>query len=386
MIRQLLISLMLVVGAPSIAAAASFDCDRAATQIDVAACNNPELSAYENLLKQYPEDETYLKVLFVAGTPIAEATEMVRAYKERQSGSVSIGEFFHNTMFSEAYLNNYDWLTDRIEERLPISGPSTYNWVADGVDRFFQLPIVVLRDIYKYEVVQQREYINSLMMSPEQFKAYWETEIDTAAAAKWFQASYHNQRFSDGQIDLDYSAVVRTTFSFGQILALFWLFTLCWSFKVATSHVREPSKDTLKRVFFLQLLGSTGYGISKGISDPKDIVFVLSPILWVPIVLAAAWVTVKALNLASTAYRYVYSRYDDMPDYQVRQDSAERTMDHDDMPDYQVRQDSAERTMDPQIVRFVDGSGNTRYRVSNQNFPTLNSAESYLNRLKSYTK
>lgn len=318
------------------------------------------------MLRQYPEYETYLKGLFVAGTPIAEATEMVRAYKERQSRTVSISDFFHN-QFDEAYLNNYDWLTDRIEERLGSSDPSTYNWVADGVDRFFQLPIFVLRDIYKYEVVQQREYINSLLMSSEQFKAYWETEIDTAAAAKWFQASYDNKRLSDGQIALDYSAVVRTTFSFGQILALFWLFTLCWSFKVATSHVREPSKDTLKRVILIQLLGSTGYGILKGISDPKDIVFVLSPILWVPIVLAAAWVTVKALNLASTAYRYVYSRYDDMPDYQVRQDSAERTM-------------------DPQIVRFVDDSGNTRYRVSNQDFPSIYSAESYLNRLKSHTK
>ena len=155
--------------------------------------------------------------------------------------------------------------------------------------------------------------------------------------------------------------------TFAQTLALFWLVTLCWSFIVATSHVRKPSKDTLKRVILIQLLGSTGYGILKGISDPKDIVFVLSPILWAPIVLAAAWVTVKALNLASTAYRYVYSRYDDMPDYQVRQDSAERTM-------------------DPQIVRFVDGSGNTRYRVSNQDFPTLYSAESYLNQLKSDKK
>jgi hypothetical protein len=264
-------------------------------------------------------------------------------------------------------LNNYDWLTDRIDERLGSSDPSTYNWVADGVDRFFQLPIFVLQDIYKYEVVQQREYINSLLMSSEQFKSYWETEIDTAAAAKWFQASYDNKRLSDGQIALDYSAVVRTTFSFGQILALFWLFTLCWSFKVATSHVKKPSKDTLKRVFSIQLLGLTGYGILKGISDPKDIVFVLSPILWVPIVLAAAWVAVKALNVASTASSYVYSRYDDMPDYQESRDSAERAM-------------------NPQIVRFVDSSGNTRYRVKDKVFPTLYSAESYLNRLKSDTK
>ena len=94
---------------------------------------------------------------------------------------------------------------------------------------------------------------------------------------------------------------------------------------------------------------------------------ILTPLVWVPIVLAAAWVTVKALNLASTAYRYVYSRYDDMPDYQVSQDSAERAM-------------------DPQIVRFVDSSGNTRYRVKDKDFLTLYSAESCLNRLKSYTK
>jgi hypothetical protein len=71
--------------------------------------------------------------------------------------------------------------------------------------------------------------------------------------------------------------------------------------------------------------------------DPKDFVFILSPLVWAPIVLAAAWVVVKALNVASTVFSFEYSRYDDMPDYQVRRDSAERAM-------------------NPQIVRFVDSS------------------------------
>ena len=83
--------------------------------------------------------------------------------------------------------------------------------------------------------------------------------------------------------------------------------------------------------------------------------------------MAAAWVVVKALNVASTVFSFEYSRYDDMPDYQVRRDSAERAM-------------------NPQIVRFDDSSGNTRYRVKDKDFLTLYSAESYLNRLKSDTK
>ena len=49
MIRQFLISLMLVVGVPSIAAAASFDCDRAATETEIVICSDPELSALDEL-------------------------------------------------------------------------------------------------------------------------------------------------------------------------------------------------------------------------------------------------------------------------------------------------------------------------------------------------
>ena len=270
MIRPLVISLMLFMGTPSIAAAASFDCDRAATQIDVAACNNPELSAYEDLLRQYPDQEYFLKGMMITGIPIAEAAEQVGAYQERE----------------EAYWNNIDCFN--------------------------------LGPIPSFEETQ--------------FCSAW----------------YYN-------------------ITFGQSLAFFVLLTLVWSFKVAISHVRNPSKATLQRIFYIQLCGSCCNGFFRGLYDPKDFVLILTPLVWVPIVLAAAWVTVKALNLASTAYRYVYSRYDDMPDYQVSQDSAERTM-------------------DPQIVRFVDGSGNTRYRVLSKHFPTLYSAESYLNRLKSYTK
>ena len=49
MIRQLLISLMLAVGAPSLTLAASFDCDRAATETEITICADPELSALDEL-------------------------------------------------------------------------------------------------------------------------------------------------------------------------------------------------------------------------------------------------------------------------------------------------------------------------------------------------
>ena len=270
MIRSLFISFMLVVGAPSLTLAASFDCDRAATQIDVAACKNPELSAYEDLLRQYPDQEYFLKGMMITGIPIAEAAEQVRAYQERE----------------EAYWNNIDC---------------------------FNLGVI---------------------------PSFEETQFCSA----W----YYN-------------------ITFGQSLAFFVLLTLVWSFKVAISHVRNPSKATLQSIFYIQLCGSCCHGFFRGLYDPKDFVLILTPLVWVPIVLAAAWVMVKALNVASTVFRFVYSRYDDMPDYQVSQDSAGRAM-------------------NPQIVRFVDSSGNTRYRVKDKDFPTLYSAESYLNRLKSDTK
>lgn len=50
MIKPPLISLMLLLGAPSIAVAASFDCDKAATETEVAICANPELSALDELM------------------------------------------------------------------------------------------------------------------------------------------------------------------------------------------------------------------------------------------------------------------------------------------------------------------------------------------------
>ena len=50
MIRPLLISLMLVVGVPSTTVAASFDCDRAATETEIAICSDPEMSALDELM------------------------------------------------------------------------------------------------------------------------------------------------------------------------------------------------------------------------------------------------------------------------------------------------------------------------------------------------
>ena len=50
MIRQILVSVMLLVGVPSIAVAASFDCDKAATETEIAICSDPELSALDELM------------------------------------------------------------------------------------------------------------------------------------------------------------------------------------------------------------------------------------------------------------------------------------------------------------------------------------------------
>ena len=51
MIRPLLISLMLVVGVPSTTVAASFDCNKATTETEIAICSYPELSALDDMME-----------------------------------------------------------------------------------------------------------------------------------------------------------------------------------------------------------------------------------------------------------------------------------------------------------------------------------------------
>ena len=145
---------------------------------------------HEDLLRQYPNSERYLDTLFAAGIPVEEAAEKMQSYQERQSKTVGVREYFFNSMMMTddeemdaqglGMLSNYEWLTNRIEERLEANDPSTFRWIAGGVDNFAQLPLIILRDIQRYDEAKSQEYAETLILDPEAFKAYWEVELASA--------------------------------------------------------------------------------------------------------------------------------------------------------------------------------------------------------------
>lgn len=146
--------------------------------------------SHEDLLRQYPDSQTYLESMFEAGVPVEEAAVFVKAYQERQSKTVGVREFFFNSMMMTddgeidpqglGMLSNYEWLTNRIEERLEASDPSTFRWIAGGIDNFAQLPLIILRDIQRYDEAKSQEYAETLNLPPEAFRAYWEAELNSA--------------------------------------------------------------------------------------------------------------------------------------------------------------------------------------------------------------
>ena len=146
--------------------------------------------SHADLLRQYPNSEVYLDTLFAAGLPVEEAAERMRAFQERQSKTVGLREYFFNSVMMTddeeidaqglGMLSNYEWLTNRIEERLEASDPSTFRWIAGGIDNFAQLPLIILRDIQRYDEAKSQEYAEALLLPPEAFKAYWEAELDSA--------------------------------------------------------------------------------------------------------------------------------------------------------------------------------------------------------------
>jgi len=146
--------------------------------------------SHKDLLRQYPNSQTYLESMFEAGVPVEEAAVFVKAYQERQSKTVGVREFFFNSMMMTddgeidpqglGMLSNYEWLTNRIEERLEASDPSTFRWIAGGIDNFAQLPLIILRDIQRYDETKSQEYAETLNLPPEAFRAYWEAELNSA--------------------------------------------------------------------------------------------------------------------------------------------------------------------------------------------------------------
>ena len=146
--------------------------------------------SHEDLLRQYPNSEVFLNTLFAAGIPVEEAAERLSTYQERQSKTVGLREYFFNSMLMTddeeldpqglGMLTNYEWLTNRIEERLEANDPSTFRWISAGIDNFAQLPLIILRDIQRYDEAKSQEFAETLNLAPEVFKAYWESELDSA--------------------------------------------------------------------------------------------------------------------------------------------------------------------------------------------------------------
>ena len=129
--------------------------------------------SHEDLLRQYPNSEVFLNTLFAAGIPVEEAAERLSTYQERQSKTVGLREYFFNSMLMTddeeldpqglGMLTNYEWLTNRIEERLEANDPSTFRWISAGIDNFAQLPLIILRDIQRYDEAKMQYKLNGVV-------------------------------------------------------------------------------------------------------------------------------------------------------------------------------------------------------------------------------
>ena len=144
----------------------------------------------DDLVRQYPDSERFLNVLFAAGVPVEEAAVDVAEYLARQEKTVGVREYFFNSMlmtddqeinpYGLAMLSNYEWLSNRIEERLEINDPSTARWLAAGsVEALSWLPVSI-RNLARGDESKTIEFAETLNMEPEEFKEFWESELDSA--------------------------------------------------------------------------------------------------------------------------------------------------------------------------------------------------------------
>jgi len=168
--------------------------------------------SHADLLRQYPNSEVYLDTLFAAGLPVEEAAERMRAFQERQSKTVGLREYFFNSMMMTddeeidaqglGMLSNYDWLSNRIEERLEANDPSTFRWITAGTIDFINWIPLSLKNIARDDEDKTIEFAESLTLEPEAFKAYWEAELDSAEREGIFNIrEYENLRELQVQLE-----------------------------------------------------------------------------------------------------------------------------------------------------------------------------------------
>ena len=144
----------------------------------------------DDLVRQYPDSERFLNVLFAAGVPVEEAAVDVAEYLARKEKTVGVREYFFNSMlmtddqeinpYGLAMLSNYEWLSNRLEERLEINDPSTARWLAAGsVEALSWIPVSI-RNLARGDESKTVEFAETLNMEPEEFKQFWEDELDSA--------------------------------------------------------------------------------------------------------------------------------------------------------------------------------------------------------------
>jgi hypothetical protein len=168
--------------------------------------------SHEDLARQYPDSQVYLETLRVSGASVEEAAKMFEARLERQKESVSAREFLFNSMLmiddeelnpvGVRMLSNYEWITNHIEKRLEANDPSNAKWVAGGFDNFAQLPLLITRDILRYDQKKSEEYLQSLNLPPEEFQEYWLKEVDSAEREGIFNIrEYENLKELQAQLE-----------------------------------------------------------------------------------------------------------------------------------------------------------------------------------------
>jgi len=220
----------------------------------------------DDLVRQYPDSERFLNVLFAAGVPAEEAAVDIAEYLARQEKTVGVREYFFNSMimtddnqinpYGLAMLSNYEWLSNRIEERLEINDPSTARWLAAGsIEALSWLPVSI-RNLARGDESKTVEFAETLNMEPEEFKEFWESELDSAEREGLGNfREYENLRELQTQLE---NFGTDPAANFKQFMAMVELATLGMSSRIirgigrlgfqSAKGIPAASREVLKRV------------------------------------------------------------------------------------------------------------------------------------------
>ena len=273
--------------------------------------------SYEDLLRKYPDSAVYFETLRAAGTSAKEAAKMFEAYLARIQNAIGPREFVFNSLKMNPQgvrmLSNYEWLTKFIDNSLKTDDLSNARWIASAFDNVLQLPLLLTRDILRYDETKSEEYVYSLSMPFQEFRSYWFKEVTSAKFEGIFNIrEYENLKEIQALVEnfgTDSAATIKQFTGCG-------IFALLWSYIIAISFMNNPRKHTFKNVFMVQLYGFVPYSIvmSFQTNDFTNLIFLFSWTVWFPLVLLLAWVSLKIYRMILPIIKKIIDAHQNLPE------------------------------------------------------------------------